>query len=186
MKTQLFPVPFYDDTLVLVDQDGEAFVAMRPVVMNMGLAWAPQFTKLMDKFGASVTEIATVAEDGKLRSMVCLPLRKLPAWLYSIQPNKVKAELRDKVLRYQAECEEALYLYWTTGRQGRDTAPNGSALNWLKERNKLLMQLGDCRNATVARGLFQSLQFVNEWLGMATEPIERLAPIVLQGELIAR
>ncbi|ASJ24296.1 P22_AR_N domain containing protein [Laribacter hongkongensis] len=35
--------------------------------------------------------------------MVCLPLRKLPAWLYSINHNKVKPELQDKIVRYQNE-----------------------------------------------------------------------------------
>ncbi|MCG9041978.1 phage antirepressor N-terminal domain-containing protein [Laribacter hongkongensis] len=88
---------------MLVGHDNEPFVAMKPVVTNMGLDWAAQFTKLKEKFSSTIGEITTVGEDGKYREMVCLPLRKLPAWLYSINHNKVKPELQDKIVRYQNE-----------------------------------------------------------------------------------
>ena len=47
--------------------------------------------------------------------MLCLSLRKLPAWLYSVQPGKVSPEIREKVIAYQQECDEVLWQYWTTG-----------------------------------------------------------------------
>lgn len=95
MHPQLMPVPFHEDIVVLVGQGNEPYVAMRPIVENMGLAWSAQRTKIVEKFDSTVSEIDTVAEDGKLRGMTCLPLRKLPAWLYSLSPNKVKPELFD-------------------------------------------------------------------------------------------
>lgn len=88
MQDQLFPVPFYEDTVVLVGHDNEPFVAMKPVVTNMGLDWATQFTKLKEKFSSVIGEITTTGGDGKQYEMVCLPLRKLPAWLYSISPTR--------------------------------------------------------------------------------------------------
>lgn len=48
--------------------------------------------------------------------MVCLALRKLAAWLNTISPNKVKTEIRDRVIRYQNECDDVLYEYWTKGQ----------------------------------------------------------------------
>lgn len=47
--------------------------------------------------------------------MICLALHKLAGWLHTISPNKVKAEIRDKVIQYQEECDDVLYEYWTTG-----------------------------------------------------------------------
>lgn len=47
--------------------------------------------------------------------MICLAMHKLSGWLYSIMPNKVKPEIRDKVIQYQEECDDVLYEYWTTG-----------------------------------------------------------------------
>lgn len=119
MNTQLLPVPFHNDTLVLVSKDGEPFVAMKSVVENMGLAWQVQHRKLTEKFGATITIMVTVGEDGKVREMVCLPLRKLAGWLYSINPNKVAPDLRDKIIAYQTECDDALWDYWTKGSASR-------------------------------------------------------------------
>ena len=47
--------------------------------------------------------------------MLCLPLRKLSGWLSTISPNKVKPELREKVIAYQNECDDALWDYWNNG-----------------------------------------------------------------------
>lgn len=98
MNARLMPVSFRDETIVLVGKDNEPFVAMRSVVENLGLAWPVQHRKITKRFASTVTEMVTVAEDGKPRAMTCLPLRKLPAWLYTISPNKVAPELRDQKL----------------------------------------------------------------------------------------
>jgi hypothetical protein len=105
VNTQLMAVPFHGDNVLLVGRDNEPYVAMKFIVTSLGLAWSPQRTKLSEKFVPTVTEIVTVAEDGSLRDMTCLPLRKLPAWLYSINPKKVAPELRERVIRYQEECD---------------------------------------------------------------------------------
>lgn len=105
--------------MVLVNHGNEPFVAMRPIAENMGLAWQSQHAKLTAKFESTVTIIVTVGEDGKAREMLCLPLRKFPAWLYSINPNKVAPHLRDKVVRYQDECDDVLWQYWTQGYVGQ-------------------------------------------------------------------
>lgn len=108
-------VPFHGDNLYVVNYNGQPYVPMKPIVEGMGLAWGAQFAKLKQRFSSSVSEIEMVAEDGKLRNMVCIALRKLSGWLHTISPNKVKPEIRDKVIRYQEECDDVLYEYWTTG-----------------------------------------------------------------------
>lgn len=47
--------------------------------------------------------------------MICLQLRKLSAWMLTIYPNKVKPEIRGNVIRFQDECDDVLYQYWTEG-----------------------------------------------------------------------
>ncbi|PRB84500.1 phage antirepressor N-terminal domain-containing protein [Pseudomonas sp. MYb185] len=51
-------------------------------------------------------------------------MRELTAWLMTISPNKVKPELSDKIIRYQEECDNALWDYWTKGGAVRPGAPN--------------------------------------------------------------
>lgn len=114
----LIQVPFRHATLFLADVDGTPYVTMRPVVEGMGLDWKSQHAKLTQnqRFASTMVEITTVAEDGKQRAMTCLPLRKLPGWLMSISPNKVSPEIKETVIAYQAECDDALWDYWTKGQ----------------------------------------------------------------------
>lgn len=108
-------VPFHGNNLYVVNYNGQPYVPMKPIVDGMGMDWASQFTKLKQKFKSTIAEITMVAEDGKERNMICLALRKLAGWLHTISPNKVKPEIRDKVIQYQEECDDVLYEYWTTG-----------------------------------------------------------------------
>jgi hypothetical protein len=116
-QTALATVPFHGDMIVTFEHDGTRFVSMRRIVENIGLEWARQAAKLQDageKFNC--VHMPTVGADGKSRDMLCMPLEKLPLWLASINPNKIKDErIRAKVERYQAESAIALHDYWTKG-----------------------------------------------------------------------
>ncbi|MEQ2027679.1 phage antirepressor N-terminal domain-containing protein [Xenorhabdus szentirmaii] len=107
-------VPFYGSDLYVVNYNDEPYVPMKPIIEGMGLDWASQFTKLKKRFAKGIAEI-TIPSKGGSQSMICLALRKLAGWLATISPNKVKASIRDKVIRYQEECDDVLYEYWTTG-----------------------------------------------------------------------
>lgn len=166
MQTQIIPVPFYEDTLVMFGKDNEPMVAMKTIVENMGLTWQSQHVKLTEKFGSTITIIVTVAEDGKKRDMICLPLRKLPAWLYSINPNKVAPELKDKVTRYQDECDDALWNYWT---QGTATRPGSMTvadrLRVHRARHDVLNKLESTTHAIKRQALYEELTELSTLLG---------------------
>jgi len=175
MQNQLIPVPFYEDIVVLVGHDNQPFVAMRSVVESMGLAWQVQHRKLVEKYASTVTEMVTVAEDGKPREMVCLPLRKLPAWLYSISPNKVKPELRDKIIRYQEECDDALWDYWTKGSASRACSPNVTQQIALsRHRIALLKELYRTRDNGLRAALHEQLAQTSRQLGLLVPDLESI------------
>ncbi|EDV5024257.1 hypothetical protein ID80_004959 [Salmonella enterica subsp. enterica serovar Ball] len=106
---------FQGDTLTTIQNEGAEYVAMKPVVESIGLNWASQSVKLSknrEKFGCC--DIA-IPSSGGLQQTLCIPLRKLNGWLFSINPNKVKAAIRDKLIAYQEECFAVLHDYWTKG-----------------------------------------------------------------------
>lgn len=116
MNSQLVDISFRKQSIQTVMQDGDVFVAMRPIVENIGMAWGTQHQKLerqKDKFNC--IHMNTVAADGKQRSVLCIPLRKLNGWLFSINPEKVRPEIRDNLIAYQEECFTALHDYFTNG-----------------------------------------------------------------------
>jgi hypothetical protein len=181
----LYPVPFHEDVLVIASHDGEPHVVMKTLVENMGLTWQPQHAKLTDKFASTITMIVTVGEDGKQREMVGLPLRKLPGWLYSINPSKVAPELRDKIVRYQEECDEVLWKYWTTGFVGR---PGGTPTfdQIIKAHNiriRLLKNLSKETAAALREAIHDQLAVVSKFLGLPVPPLDGIGRTVAQPEL---
>lgn len=109
-------VPFNGQQIITAMAAGIAYVAMKPVVENLGMSWSTQQTKLMkqlEKFNC--VHMNMVAADGKLRKLLCLPLKKLNGWLFSINPEKVRADIREKLIQYQEECFTVLHDYWTKG-----------------------------------------------------------------------
>lgn len=107
-------VPFYGNSLFVVEHNGEAYTPMRPIIDGMGMTYQGQAEKLKSRFAKGVREILIPTKGGE-QTMLCLALRKLNGWLQTISPNKVKPEIRDRVIQYQEECDDVLYEYWTKG-----------------------------------------------------------------------
>lgn len=119
----LIPVSFRNTTLTIIDHAGEPHVAMRPIVTGMGLRWEAQTVKLnthKSRWGVSIIE--TPSSGGRQKSL-CMPLRKLPGWLATIHPDKVRPELRDTIIAYQNECDDVLWEHWNKSSTARATAP---------------------------------------------------------------
>ena len=117
MTTSLVPVPFHGHTLFLLEQNNEPYTPMKPIVEGMGLGWSGQHEKLnlnKDRWGIRVNRIQTPGDD-QIRETLCIPLRKLPGWLMTIHPTRVKPEIRGKIIQYQNECDDVLWKYWTEG-----------------------------------------------------------------------
>ena len=109
-------VPFNGQQIITAMAVGVAYVAMKPIVENLGMSWSTQQTKLMKQISKfNCVHMNMVAADGKLRKLLCLPLKKLNGWLFSINPEKVRADIRDKLIQYQEECFSVLHDYWTKG-----------------------------------------------------------------------
>lgn len=128
-------VPFHNAKLSMVSHNGQPYVPMKPIVEGMGLDWMGQYTKLKQRFGSTIEEITTVAQDGKQRTMICLPLKKLFGWMMTISPNKVKPEIKETIIKYQDECDDVLWDYWTGKLNARQQA--SEKLNQLCIEEKL-------------------------------------------------
>ena len=118
-KPTLSPVQFHGSTIFVVTHKGEPYAPMRPIIEGMGLRWAAQTVKLnsnRERWGVSMIETPTTSG---IQDTLCMPVRKLPAFFASINPNKVRSELRDRIRLYQDECDDALWNYWTKGQATR-------------------------------------------------------------------
>lgn len=172
---QLIPVPFYEDTVVLVGNDNEPLVAMKPIVINIGLDWKSQHSKVTERFSSVMVEITTTGGDGKQYAMTCLPLRKLPAWLYSISPKKVRPELRDKIIRYQEECDDALWKYWSMRSNAHIDSPNITQQIVLsRHRIALLKELQRTRNRVIRASIQEEITQLSAKLGLSVPDMHNI------------
>lgn len=109
-------VPFNGQQIITAMAAGIAYVAMKPIVENLGMSWSTQMRKLLsqsEKYGYAHMNIPTKSG---IQKMLFLPLKKLNGWLFSINPEKVRADIRDKLIQYQEECFTVLHDYWTKGK----------------------------------------------------------------------
>lgn len=92
------------------DENNNFFVPVKPICQALGIDFAAQYNKLQADLTLSPTIaiIATVATDEKERNMVCLPLKFIYGWLFTINPGKVNETSRESVLKYRLECYNAL------------------------------------------------------------------------------
>ncbi|HSH77317.1 MAG TPA: phage antirepressor N-terminal domain-containing protein [Herpetosiphonaceae bacterium] len=104
-------VPFYGDELVAVQQpDGAIFVLFARLCENLGLKREGQVRRvqrhavLSDGFTT-----LNVRTEGGVQTAQCLRIDLLPLWMSGLQAQRVKAELQEKLIRYQKEAAMVLW-----------------------------------------------------------------------------
>jgi hypothetical protein len=111
-------VHFHESELFVIEHEGIPYTPMKPIVEGMGLTWQSQNHKLscqIDRFCIKHI-VMQVPSDDQNRSVMCMPLRKLFGWLMTVNPKKVKPEIRGNIVMYQNECDDVLWEHWTNGQ----------------------------------------------------------------------
>ena len=116
-------VAFYEDTVVAVRlESGEIYVPIRPICDNLGVTLAGQRERInRDPVLSDIVTSVSVTLTQQAREMLCIPLKFVPGWLFGINANRVKPELRDRIIRYQRECYDVLFEAFAEGRLTTDT-----------------------------------------------------------------
>ncbi|EME5787753.1 hypothetical protein VY487_004699 [Salmonella enterica] len=166
-------VPFHGDALYVVNHNGEPYTPMKPIVKGMGMTWEPQLRKLNQRFSKGMIKMVIPSIGGD-QEMVCLALRKLSAWLTTISPNKVKPEIRDKVIRYQEECDDVLYDYWTKG-----VVVNPRKTSVMEELNQAC---ADMKRDKGIASLFGT--GLNEWKSVKSAHVSKIRALVNEANML--
>ncbi|SQW57208.1 antirepressor protein Ant [Escherichia coli] len=195
-------VPFHGAELYVVNHNGEPYTPMKPIVEGMGMDWASQFTKMKQRFKTSIVKITMqLPGDEQRREIICLALRKLAGWLQTISPNKVRPEIRDKVIQYQEECDDVLYEYWTKGhvvnpRKAKKALPGKITTEQQEAIKQLVMSRGQSLpKEKQAKAMITMWSSLKSHFGCSykeisdeqfTEALSLAARVPLEGEFIGK
>ena len=180
-------ISFNNQSLITVEQNGNHYVAMKPICENIGIDWRAQRQRIVrdEVLCSTVVIITTVAEDGKNREMLCLPIQYLNGWLFGIDINRCNPEIRDTLIKYKKECYQALHDYWFNGKAERKTTVDDrtglrNAVNMLVSKKGLIYS--DAYNLVHQYMNVERIEDIPaDKLQSAVEYVHR---IVLEGELI--
>ncbi len=129
------------DIFAVSSESGETFVPIKPICEAVGVRFDTQYEKLQSHQILSSTIVlrGIVAADGKEREMVCLPLKYVYGWLFTINPRNVSDSARENVMRYQTECYDALYRHFFS-RSSKQIESNQAELQELENLRQLLSE----------------------------------------------
>lgn len=186
----IITVDFHGQPILTICEDGQHYVGMKAVCENIGLGWHGQWERINRHavLKPTVRVIRTVAEDGKPRDMICLPLEYLNGWLFGVDVSRIKdAAVRERLTQYQRECFTVLYNYWHNGKaeNPRRTTPDERA--GLRQAVTMLTTKRGLMHDEAYRLIHQRFNVSHieeipaEQLPQAVEYIHRLA---LEGELL--
>jgi hypothetical protein len=114
-------IPFAGGEIHALNQDGIIFVSLRKVCEELGVNFSSQLQKLKEiasqgEVWAGVVIIATPSAGGEQQTTM-LPADSLPMFLITINNNKVKEEIRPKLLQYKNEAAKVLAEYFCPPKQ---------------------------------------------------------------------
>ena len=74
-------IVFNNQKLITFEKDGIQYTAIKPICENIGIDWESQRQRIMrdDVLNSTACMIKVVAEDGRVREMLSLPLQFLNA-----------------------------------------------------------------------------------------------------------
>jgi hypothetical protein len=98
-----------DLVAMIAERDGEDMVAVRPICDALELDWKTQHKKLVRNELVRATNMSLIATDGNECEMLCIPVRNINRWVYSIKPKELKKEYSDAHQTLGEELQDLIY-----------------------------------------------------------------------------
>lgn len=179
---------FYDDELTAViveaDRGRTVYVPIRPICERLGLDWSAQYrrlnrdpvlSELLMSVAVTATDIQTEDRRPRTSTMICLPLDYLNGYLFGINADRVRTELRDKVIVYQKECYKALASAFLTTTVETAPTQEQTTLMHIREMGLAIAQMAEQQMALTTR-LDKAAIVVGEHGRRLTTLEQQLAP----------
>lgn len=159
--------------IMIATHGNEKFVAIKPICEAIGVDYDYQLEKIKnDEILSQLTKIyRVVAADGKERKMRVLPLRYIFGWLFTINPNNVKPEVKQDVINYKMECYNALF----------DSFTKRNSI--LKEKTKYQVEVWELEEELKQDERYKKIQTLKQNIKNASQRLNALDKNVVNEQL---
>lgn len=101
MSTQLISTINNQGIVIVIDEDGEKFVPVKPICEALGISHKAQYDRIKDDaiLGKYKTLCYSESKDKKRYKMVCIPFKYVFGWIFSISEKNVKKESRENLIK---------------------------------------------------------------------------------------
>ncbi|MCL4868690.1 MAG: ORF6C domain-containing protein [Anaerolineae bacterium] len=179
---------FYDDELTAVIVEEErgrvVYVPVRLLCERLGLDWSAQYRRLnrdpvlsglLMSVAVTATDISSDDRRPRTCMMVCLPLDYLNGYLFGISADRVRRELREKVILYQKECYKTLAAAFLSPSLNPAPTTEQATLMHIREMGLAIAQMAEQQMALTTR-LDKAAIIVGEHGRRLTTLEQQLAP----------
>ena len=179
-------VDFHGTAIPTFNVEGIVRVAMKPICQSIGLEWHGQRQRINRHPVLSKGAVMiTAPSKGGIQRLLTLPLNKLNGWLFGIDTNRVKPEIRKRLVAYQAECFDVLADYW---QKGEAVNPRATTIAERRPLNRAVRTLANLRSVRGQSADYAGMwKLVNGYLGIehideaTQEQVERAMAFVQEG-----
>ncbi len=137
----LVTVDFNNHQLEVIEETQS--IVVKDICEAIGIEYSRQVKRIKsdESFESKLIKVQT---RGGLQEVFTIPLSKLNGWLFSINPNKVKPEVKQKLIEYKKECFNVLNNYFNNGIAVNHRATQTDIqkiLSELEKQNQKIKQL---------------------------------------------
>jgi hypothetical protein len=157
----------------IVQNGSEKYVAIKPICQAIGIDFQNQINKL--KEDDILSELYTlryiVGADSKSRKMATIPLKYVFGWLFTINSNNVKEEVKSDLIEYKKQCYDALFETFT------------KRTSIIKEKTAIQIEIDRLEEEWKESETFQKIKALKAEKTKATKKLNELDKSVAQDQL---
>lgn len=125
---------FNGTNVTILLNDGQWYIAVKPICKALNIDYSRQAKDIRAHkiYSQLRADLPSVAADGKIRKMLCLPETLIYGWLANINSDN------EDLLKFQLECHYILHNYFKGAMMDR--------MLRLTEKNEALEKINECKS----------------------------------------
>lgn len=140
-------IKFHNDDIEIID----TFVSVKKLCQNIGITGISDQYKKIKEDESFESKSLDIEINSVIQEVVVIPISKINGWLFSISVNKVKPEVKKKLIEYKKECFNVLNNYFNNGIAINHRASQTDIQKILSELEKQKQEIKDLKKQLVLK-----------------------------------